>query len=45
MTDVITTRSEGGIFELTLDRPKANAIDLTTSRAMGDAFKMLKGRS
>ena len=38
MTDVITTRSEGGIFELTLDRPKANAIDLETSRAMGDAF-------
>ena len=29
---------EGGIFELTLDRPKANAIDLATSRMMGEAF-------
>ena len=29
---------EGGVFELTLDRPKANAIDLATSRLMGEAF-------
>ncbi|TJU82155.1 MAG: carnitinyl-CoA dehydratase, partial [Mesorhizobium sp.] len=27
MTDVITTRREGAILEVTLDRPKANAID------------------
>ena len=27
-----------GVFELTLDRPKANAIDLATSRRMGLAF-------
>ena len=39
MSDVITTRSEGGVFELTLDRPKANAIDLATSRLMGDKFR------
>ena len=38
MTDVITTRREGGILEVTLDRPKANAIDLTTSRLMGETF-------
>src|SRR5262245_1601310 len=31
------TRS-AGVFELVLDRPKANAIDLATSREMGDAF-------
>ena len=37
MTD-IRTRREGAIFELVLDRPKANAIDLATSRVMGDAF-------
>jgi len=28
----------GGVFEFTLNRPKANAIDLETSRAMGEAF-------
>src|SRR6187431_1685757 len=38
MTDVITTRREGGILEVTLDRPKANAIDLKTSRLMGETF-------
>ncbi|WP_205961693.1 carnitinyl-CoA dehydratase [Pararhodobacter oceanensis] len=35
----IKTRVEGGILEVTLDRPKANAIDLATSRIMGDVFK------
>lgn len=35
---VIKTRTEGAIFELILDRPKANAIDLATSREMGKAF-------
>jgi len=34
----IRTRREGGILEVTLDRPKANAIDLHTSRIMGDVF-------
>ena len=38
MSDVITTRSEGGVFEVTLDRPKANAINLQTSRLMGETF-------
>ncbi len=39
MTDTpIKTRREGGIFEVTLDRPKANAIDLATSRIMGQIF-------
>jgi crotonobetainyl-CoA hydratase len=42
MTDVITTRREGAIFEFTLDRPKANAIDLKTSRLMGQAFKAFR---
>ena len=28
----------GAVLELTLDRPKANAIDAATSRIMGDAF-------
>ena len=39
MSDVITTRREGGILEVTLDRPKANAIDLATSRLMGETFR------
>jgi len=39
MTDTpIKTRREGSILEVTLDRPKANAIDLATSRIMGDTF-------
>ena len=37
-TNPIKTRREGGILEVTLDRPKANAIDLATSRLMGEAF-------
>jgi len=36
--DPIKTRREGSILEVTLDRPKANAIDLVTSRRMGEVF-------
>jgi len=35
----IRTRREGAILEVTLDRPKANAIDLKTSRIMGLTFR------
>lgn len=38
MTSPIKTRREGTILEVTLDRPKANAIDLATSRIMGEVF-------
>lgn len=39
MTDSpIKTRTIGKVLEITLDRPKANAIDLATSRIMGKAF-------
>lgn len=34
----IKTTRTGGILEVTLDRPKANAIDLETSRIMGEVF-------
>ena len=34
----IKTRRDGHVLEVTLDRPKANAIDLATSRIMGDTF-------
>ena len=38
MTNPIKTRRDGAILEVTLDRPKANAIDLQTSRKMGEVF-------
>ena len=31
-------KKEGGIWEISLNRPKANAIDLATSRKMGEIF-------
>lgn len=34
----IQTRREETILEVIIDRPKANAIDLVTSRLMGDVF-------
>lgn len=34
----IKTRVVGKVLEITLDRPKANAIDLATSRIMGQTF-------
>jgi crotonobetainyl-CoA hydratase len=42
MSDVITTVREGAILEVTLDRPKANAINLQTSRLMGETFKQFR---
>lgn len=38
VSDSLTIRTEDGVLEVTLDRPKANAIDLATSRAMGEVF-------
>lgn len=39
MTDnPIKTHTVGKVLEITLDRPKANAIDLATSRIMGQTF-------
>ena len=39
MSEVVRTRRVGGILEVTLDRPKANAVDLKTSRIMGEIFR------
>ena len=41
-TGPIRTRVEGAILEVTLDRPKANAIDLVTSRIMGRVFRAFR---
>jgi crotonobetainyl-CoA hydratase len=38
MTTSIKTKITGSILEVTLDRPKANAIDLQTSKVMGEVF-------
>ena len=39
MTDTpIRTERRGAVLEVTLDRPKANAIDAPTSRIMGEVF-------
>jgi crotonobetainyl-CoA hydratase len=38
MSSPIKTETRGAVLLVTLDRPKANAIDLVTSRAMGVEF-------
>jgi crotonobetainyl-CoA hydratase len=38
MTSPIKTHRNGAVLEVTIDRPKANAIDAATSRIMGDVF-------
>src|SRR6266404_4962798 len=38
MSDGINTATHGAIFEVTIDRPKANAIDLAASRRLNEVF-------
>ena len=38
MSEAVKTRKKGGILEVILDRPKANAIDSPTSQALGRVF-------
>lgn len=38
-TNPIKTHIDGAVLEVTLDRPKANAVDLATSRIMGEVFQ------
>ena len=38
MSDDIRVEKRGAVFEVTLQRGKANAIDLATSRVMGEVF-------
>ncbi|MEM7670766.1 MAG: enoyl-CoA hydratase-related protein, partial [Pseudomonadota bacterium] len=42
MTEPVKTRRDGHVLEITLDRPKANAVDLATSRIMGDVFQSFR---
>ena len=38
MTDNVLTQRRGAVLEVTLNRPKANAIDMATSRRLGEIF-------
>src|ERR1700686_576771 len=42
MSDGIRTATDGPILEVTLDRPKANAIDLPTSRRLNEVFRAFR---
>lgn len=42
MNTVVSTRRDGGVIQVTLDRPKANAIDAETSRKLGLAFQAFR---
>lgn len=42
MSAPLRTRSKDGVLEVVLDRPKANAIDLATSRLMGETFERFR---
>ena len=39
MTHPVSTETHGAVLVVTLDRPKANAIDAATSREMGKVFQ------
>jgi crotonobetainyl-CoA hydratase len=42
MSEGVTTHTTGAILEVTLDRPKANAIDLATSRRLNEIFSQFR---
>jgi crotonobetainyl-CoA hydratase len=42
VTDPVRVETDGGVLLITLDRPKANAIDVSTSRSLYDAFQHLE---
>jgi crotonobetainyl-CoA hydratase len=42
MSDGIRIATNGAVLEITLDRPKANAIDLATSRRLNEVFSAFR---
>jgi crotonobetainyl-CoA hydratase len=42
MTEAVRTAAQNGVLTITLDRPKANAINVATSRALYAAFQQLQ---
>ncbi|MFL2806455.1 MAG: carnitinyl-CoA dehydratase [Paracoccaceae bacterium] len=45
LSDPIQTKTKDGIIEITINRPKANSIDLITSRNMGEIFSEFRDNS
>jgi crotonobetainyl-CoA hydratase len=42
MSEYVHVSRNGGILEVVIDKPKANAIDMKVSQALGEAFVMLR---
>lgn len=42
MSEAVRVEQHDAVLEITLDRPKANAIDAATSQALGAAFRRLR---
>src|SRR3989440_1536239 len=42
MSDGVNTATHGAVFEVTIDRPKANAIDLAASRRLNEVFTQFR---
>ena len=42
MSDAVKIERNGRVLEVTLDRPKANAINAATSKDLGEAFRQLQ---
>jgi len=42
MSEHIHVSRDGGVLEVTIDKPKANAIDIKLSQALGEAFVTLR---
>ncbi len=42
MSEHIHVSRDGGVLEIVIDKPKANAIDIKLSRALGEALVMLR---
>ena len=45
MSEPIKAKIDGSILEVTIDRPKANAIDANTSKILGDVFADFRDNS
>ena len=42
MSEHVRVTRNGGVLEVIIDKPKANAIDMKVSRALGEAFVTLR---
>ena len=42
MSEHVKVSRNGGILEITIDKPKANAIDIKVSQALGEALVTLR---